>query len=220
VTDHPHRISRREAVAGAAAAATGAGLYVLLRGGPEQADSASDCVLTPELTEGPYYLDNHLIRRDIRGGKKGVLLTLKLGVQDAGTCKPIQGATVEIWHCDALGNYSGFNTSGNYLRGGQKTNSAGVATFKTIYPGWYEGRAVHIHVKVHVGGDVVHTGQLFFNDTTTDKVYTHSPYSSRGARTMRNSSDNIYRSGGSKSLVRLTKTTSGYVGRLTMGVRA
>lgn len=225
------RISRREAIVGASAAAGGAGLYVLLRGGPDDGDAAStasteptagasaDCVLTPELTEGPYYIDNHLIRRDIRDGKKGALLALKLGVIDADTCKPIKGATVEIWHCDAEGAYSGFPTGKRFLRGGQKTNSDGIAPFKTIYPGWYSPRAVHIHTKVHVGGNEVHTGQLFFPGTTSAAVYKRSPYTA-GQNFTRNSQDSIYRGGGSKSVVKLRKSGSGYVGRLTMGVQA
>jgi protocatechuate 3,4-dioxygenase beta subunit len=230
-------ISRREAIVGGAAAAGGAALYIALRGGPDNAgstptaatptagsaptaDSAASCILSPELTEGPYYLDNHLLRRDIREGKKGAVLDLELKVQHATTCKPIKGATVEIWHCDALGNYSGFPTGKTFLRGGQKTNAAGVATIRTIYPGWYRGRAVHIHVKVHAGGNVVHTGQLFFPDATSAKVYKRSPYSQKGPQDTPNSTDGIYGQGGNKSLVKLAKNASGYVGRVTMGVRA
>ena len=160
-------LSRREAIAGLAAAGAGAGLYVLLRDGPDDADSAGavrspspSCVLAPEQTEGPYCIDDHLIRSNIRERKLGVLLELRLQVVNASTCKPIRGATVELWHCDASGNYSSFSTPSQrtYLRGGQRSNSAGNVKFKTIYPGWYQGRTTHIHVKVHVGGRVVHTG--------------------------------------------------------------
>src|SRR3954447_5939775 len=104
-------LSRREAIAGAAAGGLGAGRFVLLKGGPESADAA-DCILAPEQTEGPYYINNHLLRRDIRAGKKGVPLSLRLQVVNAKTCKPIKKATVEIWHADAGGDYSGFSTSG------------------------------------------------------------------------------------------------------------
>jgi protocatechuate 3,4-dioxygenase beta subunit len=122
----------------------------------------------PELTEGPYYIEGEQIRRNITEGKAGVPLTLRLRVVDASTCKPIKGAAVDIWHADAGGVYSGFGggaRSRTFLRGIQRTDANGVAVFRTIYPGWYPGRAVHIHLKVHVGGSVVHTGQLFFPDT-------------------------------------------------------
>jgi protocatechuate 3,4-dioxygenase beta subunit len=148
-------------------------------------------------------------------------LTLRLTVLNASTCRPIKGATVEIWHCDAGGAYSGFGAgaaSRTFLRGGQKTNAKGVAVIRTIYPGWYQGRAVHIHVKVHVGGNVVHTGQLFFSDTVTDAVYRRKPYSARPGRDMRNAADSIFRNGGRRGLLSLKKSGSGYVGRITMGV--
>src|SRR3954449_515343 len=213
-------LSRREAIAGAAAAGAGAGIFVLLRGGPDQADSAGpNCVLAPEQTEGPYYINDHLVRSDITGGKKGVPLSLRLQVLNATTCKPIKGATVEVWHADAGGNYSGFSTPGTYLRGGQRSNSAGNVGFKTIYPGWYQGRTTHIHVKVHVGGEVVHTGQLYFPDKLTSSVYAaRTPYKSRGQKDTPNASDGIYGSGGKQSTLRLTKHGSGYVGRLALGV--
>jgi hypothetical protein len=87
-----------------------------------------------------------------------------------------------------------------------------------VYPGWYQGRAVHIHVKVHLGGNVVHTGQFFFNDALTDAVYKRPPYSSRGSRDTRNAADSIYRNGGSRSMLNVTKTDSAYRAGITMGV--
>src|SRR4051812_21124437 len=132
-------VNRREVIAGAAAAAAGASLYALLRGGPSDTEAAApNCVLAPEQTEGPYYVNNHLIRSDIRSGKRGAPLLLKLQVLDVSTCKPIKGATVEVWHADAIGEYSGFTTPGNYLRGGQRSNSGGNVSFRTVYPGWYQ----------------------------------------------------------------------------------
>jgi protocatechuate 3,4-dioxygenase beta subunit len=104
------------------------------------------------------------------------------------------------------------------MRGIQKSDAAGLAQFESVYPGWYQGRAVHIHVKVHLGGTVVHTGQLFFNDGLTDAVYKHAPYNTRGARDTRNASDSIYRNGGSRSLLKVTKTAAGYRAAITMGV--
>ena len=94
----------------------------------------------------------------------------------------------------------------------------GVATLQTVYPGWYQGRAVHIHVKVHVAGNVVHTGQLFFPDTLTDTVYKRAPYSSRPSRDVRNANDSIYVNGGSKGMLHLTKSGNGYVATVAMGV--
>ena len=180
------------------------------------------CVLTPEQTEGPYSIANEKIRRDIRDGHRGALLDLRTTVVDAATCKPVKGALVEIWHCDAAGLYSGFGagaSSRTFLRGGQRTNASGVARFTTIYPGWYQGRTVHIHVKVHVGGTVVHTGQLYFDDTVTDAVYRKAPYRARGARTTRNTDDAIFRNGGSRSQVKVTADGSGgYVATVAMGI--
>ena len=193
-------------------------------GGPAGvASGAVTCVLAPELTEGPFYIDGEKLRRNITEGKTGAPLTLQLAVVDASTCKPLRGVSVDIWHADAGGVYSGFGAgSGNrtFLRGIQKTDSSGVATFQTIYPGWYPGRTVHIHVKVHVRGNVVHTGQLFFNDAVTDAVYKRSVYSRRPNRTTRNSTDAIFVDGGRNSVVKVRKLGKGYVGTITMGVAA
>jgi protocatechuate 3,4-dioxygenase beta subunit len=185
------------------------------------ASGAISCVLTPEMTEGPYYVPSEKVRRNITEGKPGAPLDLRLTVVDASTCKPIKSAAVDVWQADALGAYSGAiaNDPGtNFMRGVQKTDSAGLARFESVYPGWYQGRAVHIHVKVHLGGTVVHTGQFFFNDALTDTVYKRSPYNMRGSRDTRNSSDAIYRNGGSRSMLKVTKLGSGYRGAIVMGV--
>jgi hypothetical protein len=183
------------------------------------ANGAVKCVLAPELTEGPYYIAGEKLRRDIAEGKPGVALALHLTVVDASSCSAIKGAAVDIWHCDALGNYSGLNGSGTtFMRGIQRTNAHGLAVFHTVYPGWYTGRAVHIHVKVHVGGSVVHTGQLFMGDSLTDRVYKRSPYNARGGRDTRNAQDSIYRNGGKKGLLSMRRHGSGYIGSIAMGV--
>lgn len=182
------------------------------------ASGAVSCVLAPEQTEGPFFLPGDKLRRNVTEGKAGVPLTLKLTVLDVSNCKPIRGAAFDIWHCDAVGTYAAA-TNRTFLRGIQKADAKGVATFKTIYPGWYEGRTVHIHVRVSLGGNVVHTGQLYFPDGVTDKVYTRSPYSSRGARSTRNPDDSIYRNGGSRSMLKLKKVGSVYTGSITMGVQ-
>src|SRR5262249_39347051 len=150
--------------AGGAGLAVAFGAHALDALGADAATTAT-CVLTPEVTEGPYWIDNKLTRRDIREGKQGLPLVLQLTIVNAKTCKPINAADVEIWHCDAAGKYSGFDTSSGgggpgggggptsatrYLRGHQRSNAAGTATFLTVFPGWYPGRTPHIHMKVHV----------------------------------------------------------------------
>jgi len=186
------------------------------------ASGAVSCVLTPEQTEGPYYIAGEKLRRNITEGRPGAPLLLRAFVVDASTCKAIKNATVDIWHADAGGVYSGFGqgaASRTFMRGIQKTNAKGLALFRTVYPGWYQGRTVHIHVKVHLGGNVVHTGQLYFPETLTDAVYRKAPYSSRPSRETRNANDSVYRNGGSKSLMRIRKNSAGvYVATITMGV--
>jgi protocatechuate 3,4-dioxygenase beta subunit len=119
--------------------------------------------------------------------------------------------------------YSGFaqeGTSGKtYLRGIQRTNGTGVATFTTIYPGWYRGRTVHIHVRVHIGGSIVHTGQLYFPEKVSDQVYTRAPYAARGSRDTHNASDMVFRNGGPKSMLKLTRSGSGWLGTGLLGVQ-
>jgi protocatechuate 3,4-dioxygenase beta subunit len=230
-------ISRRHAlvkIGGLAATALGAGVL-----GTRELLDASDadaagtgpaavasglvsCVLSPEMTEGPYYVEGDKVRRNITEGKAGVPLALRLTVVNASSCKPIKGAAVDIWHCDAGGVYSETSVQSTqnltFMRGVQRTDRNGLAIFRTIYPGWYMGRTVHIHLKVYLGGQTVHTGQLFFSDTLTDLVYRRSPYSQRGSRDTRNATDSIYRNGGKRSLLSLAKSGSGYVGSITMGV--
>jgi protocatechuate 3,4-dioxygenase beta subunit len=180
------------------------------------------CVLTPEQTEGPYYIANEALRRNITDGRPGTPLLLRAFVVNASTCKRIKGAAVDIWHADAGGVYSGFDQGAanrTFMRGIQRTNAKGLALFRTVYPGWYQGRTVHIHVKVHLGGNVLHTGQLYFPDTVTDAVYRKAPYTSRPNRDVRNAADSIYRNGGKRSQVSVTKNSAGvYVASIVMGV--
>jgi len=180
------------------------------------------CVLTPEQTEGPYYIANEALRRNITDGRPGTPLVLRAFVVNASTCKPIKGAAVDIWHADAGGVYSGFGQGAanrTFMRGIQRTNAKGLALFRTVYPGWYQGRTVHIHVKVHLGGNLLHTGQLYFPDTVTDAVYRKAPYTSRPNRDVRNAADSIYRNGGKRSQVSVTKNSAGvYVASVVMGV--
>jgi protocatechuate 3,4-dioxygenase beta subunit len=236
------RLTRRQALAatGAGALGLGAGLYFLLRGdgdAPEPSGSPGPggsrrdapgagapgedmCVLTPEQTEGPFYVDDSMVRRDVTEAREGVALELRLSIRDATECEPIRDATVEIWHCDAMGAYSGFDAQGTFLRGAQRSDRDGQVSFRTIYPGWYQGRATHIHVKVHVAGDEVHTGQLYFDEAVTRTVYGRAPYDSRGEPTTTNASDGLYAAGGEQSTLALLRQGDGYVGRMTLGVRS
>ncbi|MEU7058065.1 intradiol ring-cleavage dioxygenase [Streptomyces sp. NPDC046197] len=192
---------------------------------------AAACVLTPEQTEGPYYLDLETVRKDITEGKPGVPLTLRVTVVDATTCSPLPGTAVDIWHCDALGAYSGYVAGGStpdttFLRGVQLTDSTGVATFTTIYPGWYVGRALHIHVKTHAGGSVSdgkyhgghvsHTGQLYFPETYNNKVAALAPYRTNSTTRTPNARDGIYQRGGSATLLTLTQA-GGDIGKGVSG---
>jgi len=199
------------------------------------------CTLAPEMTEGPYYVDLERVRRDITEGSAGLPLRLETKVVDASSCQPLSDAAVDIWHCDALGVYSGIESEGTagetYLRGIQLTDEDGVATFETVFPGWYPGRVTHIHLKVHEGssiasgterdgtlegGHVAHTGQLFFADKQVNEIYELEPYADHdGTRTLL-SADSIYL-GGDGARVHLTRVdkadlSAGLLGRITLGV--
>jgi protocatechuate 3,4-dioxygenase beta subunit len=206
---------------GAGLAATFGARALDLLGG--DAEAATTCLLTPEVTEGPYWVENALTRRNVTEGRPGTPLVIRFTVLNARTCKTIRNADVEIWHCDAEGEYSGVNgASTRFLRGHQKANASGRAEFLTIFPGWYPGRTPHIHMKVNVGGNAVHTGQVFFNETITAAVYRQAPYASRGQYDTPHSSDMIYaQAGGSKSELKLTRRTGGargYLGTIAVGV--
>jgi protocatechuate 3,4-dioxygenase beta subunit len=188
--------------------------------GSSGATGLPGCVVRPAMTEGPFFVDEKLNRSDVRPDSKtkvlsaGVPLTLTFLVSKVGTgkCEPRSGVMVDIWHCDAAGKYSDEQSEGtagkDFLRGYQMTDAGGKATFKTVYPGWYNGRAVHIHFKLRTvaNGKVTgeFTSQLFFDDALSDRVYTVAPYSSRsGKRNTLNSNDNIYGNGGSQMLLKL-----------------
>jgi protocatechuate 3,4-dioxygenase beta subunit len=185
------------------------------------ASGAVKCILTPEQTEGPYYIPNERMRRNITDGHSGTPLLLRTTVVDASTCRAIKGAAVDVWHADAAGVYSGFGAGANsrtFMRGIQRTDPRGLALFRTVYPGWYQGRTVHIHVKVHIAGNVVHTGQLYFPDSLTDAVYRKAPYNRRPNRDTRNATDFVFRDGGKRSMLTVGKNGAAYVASITMGV--
>jgi len=172
-------------------------------------EESATCTVTPELTEGPFYFDVDSIRSDITDDRDGTRLRLALRVRDATSCEPIENAVVDIWHCDALGSYSGFESASagaggggagptddkTYLRGAQVTNREGIVEFKTIYPGWYRGRTVHIHAKVHLDKRTVLTSQLFTNRAFDDKVFAGKPYAEDTGRDTYNDDDAIYQDG-------------------------
>ncbi|MGW0870857.1 intradiol ring-cleavage dioxygenase [Streptomyces sp. NPDC002740] len=190
--------------------------------------SSSCMTLMTSVTEGPYYLDGALVRKDITEGKSGVPLTLRLTVVDATDgCTPVSGAAVEIWHCDAWGYYSGYTTANpggsapaesedgstadddTYLRGYQIANANGVVKFETIFPGWYTPRTCHIHLKVHTGGakedgtyeggKVNYTGQLFFPDDVAEEIFTLEPYAQHSGSYTTLDNDMVYDGGGTSS---------------------
>ncbi|BBD68176.1 intradiol ring-cleavage dioxygenase [Nostoc commune NIES-4072] len=195
------------------------------------------CLVTPEQTEGPYFVDEKLNRSNIRSDpadgsvKNGVPLQLTLRVSQIGNtgCRLRAGAIVDIWHCDALGVYSdvrdpGFNTVGKkFLRGYQVTDANGTVEFTTIYPGWYQGRTVHIHFKVRTDAPSAQsyefTLQLYFDDSITDQVHTQTPYASKGQRNLKNAGDGIFQNGGEQMLLKLTKTSLGYAATFDIGLQ-
>jgi protocatechuate 3,4-dioxygenase beta subunit len=210
--------------------------------------STPSCTLTAEQEIGPYYIDDEKLRQDITEGKPGVPVKLRVALVDAARCSPLENASLDIWHCDALGVYSGFTANSpdggpdggmrgpggpppggpggpgrmgppparqtdatRFLRGVQLTDRQGIAEFATLYPGWYHGRAIHIHLKVHLGGHVSHTGQLFFPEEVTEQVAKLAPYAKRldVHRTLQ-SEDHIFETQhGSASMVSLTRLEKG-----------
>lgn len=194
------------------------------------------CVIKPQQTEGPYFVDEKLNRSDIRSNpsdgavKPGVPLRLAFHVSQVGTgsCTPLKGAIVDIWHCDASGAYSDvsdrrFSTVGQkFLRGYQVTDADGKVEFVTIYPGWYPGRTVHIHFKIRTDAAAAQsyefTSQLYFDDAISDQVYAQPPYAAKGQRSQRNDSDGIFQDGGEQLLLQLSQDSTGYVGTFDIGL--
>jgi protocatechuate 3,4-dioxygenase beta subunit len=219
-----------------AACASPAETGALLSMNQSTVSAALDCVVRPELTLGVHFVDEQLNRSDIRfdpledNVSKGTPLLLKISVLEAGNrCAPLEGAQVDVWHCDAMGIYSGviervFNTRGQrFLRGYQLTDADGRVQFQTIYPGWYSGRTVHIHftirTKTPAGRDYQFTSQLFFRDALTDQVHSKKPYAKKGKRDTRNRDDNIFKIGGDQLLLNVRGDgAGGYVASINIGL--
>ena len=195
------------------------------------------CVFRPEQTEGPYFVDERLHRSDIRSDpttgevKDGMplALTVALSRVDQERCRPLPDAQVDIWHCDALGIYSdvkdpSFSTIGRkYLRGYQITDAEGEAKFLTIYPGWYSGRTVHIHIKVrtaiHATKTFEFTSQIYFEDSLSDRIHAVSPYATKGKRAARNQDDRIFRGSGEQLMVSPVQIDDGYRATFSIGLQ-
>ncbi len=216
------------ASAGASASPSGSGV-----------SEVPSCVVRPELTEGPYFVDEKLNRSDIRSDpstgdlRPGTLLALAFAVSRvrADVCDPFEGALVDVWHCDAAGAYSdvedpfaGSTRGQQWLRGYQVTDTAGMVRFTTIYPGWYQGRAVHIHFKIRTDADadegLEFTSQLFFDPAVTEAVYAAEPYAANGTTPdTPNDEDGIYREGGDQLLLTPTVEGDGYATTMAIGVQ-
>ncbi len=195
------------------------------------------CIVRPALTEGPYFVDEKINRSDIRSDpsdgsvKDGAPLNLTLRVSqiNGSGCIPLAGAQVDIWHCDALGVYSdasdpSFNTKGKkFLRGYQVTDANGTVQFTTIYPGWYQGRAVHIHFKIRTDPNsntgYEFTSQWFFDESLTDQVHSQQPYAAKGQRTLKNDGDGIFQQSGGQTLLAAAKSGDGYAATFDIGLQ-
>ena len=199
--------------------------------------NSTTCVGTAALTEGPYFVDEKLLRSDIRPDPTtgaiaaGVPLTLRFNVSrvTGSSCAPLTGAYLDVWHCDAAGVYSDVGGTGagrKFLRGYQITDANGAVDFTTVYPGWYSGRAVHIHFKLRLFAGATKTyeftSQFFLVESLTSTVHANSPYNSRGQRNTLNSTDGIYNSlsAAAKSALTLatSQTSNGFAGIINLGV--
>ena len=194
------------------------------------------CIVTPQQTEGPYFVDERLFRSDVRTDpsdgsvKEGAAFRLAFQIMNVtdGACTPLANVMVDVWHCDALGVYSdvqdrSFATIGQqFLRGSQLTDENGRVEFLTIYPGWYQGRTVHTHFKIRTNPDgqsgYEFTSQVYYDDVLTDQVHAQAPYAAKGQRTTRNSNDGIFRDGGEQLLLPIVAEGDGYAATMAIGV--
>ncbi|APX21947.1 MAG: protocatechuate dioxygenase [Rhodobacteraceae bacterium] len=227
--------TRRSLLAGFAAspiAATGVGVFPNAARAEAKAAgliTPNVCMVLPEVTEGPFYLDEKLLRSEIAEDRDGVPLRLRMQVVTAD-CEPIAGARVDVWHCDAQGNYSGFAIQGSdstedtseetFLRGTQTTGEDGIASFSTIYPGWYRGRTTHIHYKVFLDETTVLTSQIFFPDALSQYLYQAvPPYSERDdERDTTNGNDGIAKQAGEGAFAAVREQPEHYDAMLVVGV--
>jgi len=191
----------------------------------------SSCTVTASETAGPYpditgmLNSTAFYRRDVREGRSGLPLTVTMTIVNTNAgCAAVAGLAVEVWQCDADGHYSeyaqsGYNGTGQtFLRGLQVTDGNGQVTFTTVYPGWYSGRATHIHVEIYRSGASVKTTQIAFPEDVSHAVYQTSAYASHGQNSTTNATDNVFSDGTSTELATLTgDTANGYTATLTIG---
>jgi protocatechuate 3,4-dioxygenase beta subunit len=237
-TDYPPgSLARRQALA-----AIAAGSAALLTGSVRNATGAQGslaCVARPQQIEGPYFVDEKLNRSDIRpdpltwvvAAGVPLYLTFRVSRMDGISCLPLPGAQVDVWQCNAEGLYSDTNdfqedtTGSKFLRGYQTTDRQGLASFTTIYPGWYPGRTVHIHFKIRHGpqrkgaGGKEFTSQIYFDDELTDSIHAEPPYAKRGPRKVRNNRDLVSLIGGSRLILPLREEKKGYAGTFDVGLQ-
>ena len=226
------KVSRRQAILtiGGAGAALGFGCGGASPTSPETTTSttttpttgSSACAVTPSETVGPFPSLADLIRSDIREGKSGATLTLTITVVNSNNnCSPVANANVEIWQCDAGGNYSqyGTQTAQTYLRGIQTTNGDGQVTFTTVYPGWYQGRATHIHVEVVRNGVSSKVTQIAFPESVNAAVYATGVYASRGSNPTANARDGIFADSLDSELASVSgDAANGYAATFRVGI--
>jgi protocatechuate 3,4-dioxygenase beta subunit len=186
------------------------------------AGSVAACVVTPSPTAGPFPSIALPARSDVREDRTGLLLNLAITVVNAAAnCAPVTNASVEIWHCDAAGNYSEYGNlvASTWLRGIQPVDASGVARFTTVYPGWYAGRATHIHIEVFVDNRSVKTSQICFPEEINSAVYASGVYAAKGQNPTKNSNDGIFSDGFTSELATLSgNTTSGYNATFQVGI--
>ena len=189
---------------------------------PPSTGTNAACAVTPTETAGPFPSLTRLFRSDIREGKAGTVLTLTIKVVNVNSsCAGVANANVEIWHVDAAGNYSEYGTQSaqTFLRGIQTTNSDGEVSFTTIYPGWYQGRATHIHLEVTISGVSRKVTQIAFPESVNNTVHISGAYASRGTNPMSNLSDGIFADSLSSELVTPAgSTASGYTATVQVGI--
>lgn len=218
--------------------ASGLALFAAGRPGAAPSDGALPaCIVRPRQMEGPFFVDGEAERSDLRVDprtgaiKPGMLLSLVFRVSQVGaaTCKPLSGAQVHVWHCDAAGRYSSVRERRDpdpeeaYLRGFQRTDAEGSARFATIYPGWYPGRAVHLHFKIRTAegiGRREFTSQLYFDEALSARVYASAPYASRGRPEISNRDDFLFRHGGANLILDARAAGEGYAAVFDIGLEA
>lgn len=181
------------------------------------------CTVSPNETVGPFPSIGDLIRSDIRENTPGLPLGLTITVVNTSSgCAPVSGAIVDVWQCDHDGNYSQYGGERNatYLRGVQTTDANGRVQFITIYPGWYPGRATHIHVDVTLNGRTVKVTQIAFPEDISAQVYRTGVYASSGQNPTTNSRDGVFSDGANNQMILITggDTTNGYTGTFHVGV--